>query len=171
MTAGARTGKHGAHACARGQRGLLIGPLRTRTVIPHNSTEVDIFRLFGHLVMPAYVSKCRINFAVTLGLFAVTLGLTVGRIRFNCGKHEICPSRTCCHVGPRGRAAAWSGGGRRDGWGDPPGGGKDRGQLPPGMRGLLSTLMPFQPGLPAGQAERRGPPDCLGRRLLARLWL
>jgi len=43
--------------------------------------------------------------------------------------------------------------GWRDGWGDPPGGGEDRGQLPPGKRGFLSTMMPSRPGSPADQAD------------------
>jgi len=38
--------------------------------------------------------------------------------------------------------------GWRDGWGDQPGGGKDCGQLPPGLRGFLSTLTPPGPAIP-----------------------
>jgi hypothetical protein len=44
--------------------------------------------------------------------------------------------------------------GWRDGWGDLPGGGKDCGQLPPGLRGFRSTMMLSRPGLPADQADR-----------------
>jgi len=62
--------------------------------------------------------------------------------------------------------------GWRDGWGDLPGGGKDCGQLPPGLRGFLSTItrrrfaVPLGLGAPRLGALSRSPVSepCLGAR-------